>query len=323
MGKWQPQQSRWIARLPTRMVREIQQKTIGIDPPLNAHRKFKVKVWDDSEQFYSAFAREMTKRVLSAFTEKHKIWMIAPTGPVPQWAIFAENLNAYGRLFQDFSLDHVHIVMMDDYADPLGRTPSMDVLGSFQNTIRVRFWDQLDKKIRMPWEKILFPTGERVEEIPQKIIDGGSVVDVVYGGIGWGLHFAFVDREAFTSERWANGDISKWKKLRALKAIELDASTIYQNALHTWGSNQWAVPSHANTIGPALILGDEDIEVKYRSFWCDGLCAGPEMTWQQMAVHVALYAPPNPEMPATFLKTLPGEINVMAPLDRPISVIPR
>jgi glucosamine-6-phosphate deaminase len=304
-------------------VREIQQKAIGIDTPLDAHPEFRTTVWSDSEQFYSAFARDMTERVLSAFVENREIWMIAPTGPVPQWTIFAQNLNRYGRLFQDFDLDHVHLVMMDDYADELGRTPSVEVIGSFQNTIRVKFWYGLDEQIRMPWEEIIFPTAEQVEKIPQRIIDSGGIVDVVYGGIGWGLHFAFVDREAFTSERWANGDISKWKKLRVLKAIELDSSTIYQNALHTWGSNQWAVPSHANTIGPALILGDEEIEVKYRSFWCDGLCAGPAMTWQQMAVHVALYAPPNPELPATFLKTLPGEINVMAPLDQPITVVPR
>ena len=151
----------------------------------------------------------MTKWVLAAFLEKREIWMIAPTGPVPQWVIFARNLNEYGQLFQDFDLGHVHVVMMDDYADPQGRTPSVDVLGSFQNTIRANFWDQLDEKIRMPWKQILFPTGELVEEIPQKIIDGGGVVDVVYGGIGWGLHFAFVDREAFTSERWANGDLTK------------------------------------------------------------------------------------------------------------------
>jgi len=323
MGEWHPQQSRWIPQLPTEIVREIQKKKIGVDPPLEAHAEFKVKVWDDAHQFYSAFARDMTKRVLAAFLERREIWMIAPTGPVPQWAIFARNMNEYSRLFQDFDLDHMHIVMMDDYADTQGRTPSVDMPGSFQNTIRINFWDRVDEKIRMPWRQILFPAGELVEEVPQKIIDGGGVVDVVYGGIGWGLHFAFVDREAFTSERWANGDLAKWKKLRVLKAIELDASTIYQNALHTWGSNQWAVPSHANTVGPALILGDEEIKVKYRSFWCDGLCAGPEMTWQQMAVHVALYAKPNPELPATFLKTLPGEVNVMTPMDQPISIVPR
>ena len=46
---------------------------------------------------------------------------------------------------------------------------------------------------------------------PDIIIDGGGVIDVVYGGIGWGLHFAFVDREAFTSKRWAGGGLDKWK----------------------------------------------------------------------------------------------------------------
>lgn len=249
--------------------------------------------------------------------------MIAPTGPVPQWVILAQNLNRIGQLFERFNLGHVHIVMMDDYADPLGRTPSLDMVGSFQHTIRVNFWDQLDAEIRMPWDQIIFPTEELVEQIPHIILTGGGVIDVVYGGIGWGLHFAFVDREAFTSNRWANRDLEKWKRLRVLKAIELDPSTIYQNALHTWGSNQWAVPSHANTVGPALILGDEAIQVKYRSFWCDGLCAGPEMTWQTMAVHTALYAPPNPELPATFLKTLPGEVNVMTPMNEPISIVPR
>lgn len=309
--------------MPLEKIREIQSKRIGIDPPLNPHPEFRVRVWDSPSEFYAAFAMDMTKRTLSAFLEKRDLWMVAPTGPVPQWRIFARNLNELGRLFEGFRLDHLHIVMMDEYSDPEGKTPSFDVAGSFQNTIRINFWANLDERIRMPWEQILFPTDELIEQIPKKIIEAGGIIDVVYGGIGWGLHFAFVDREAFTSPRWANRNIDAWKRLRVLKAIELDASTIYQNALHTWGSNQWAVPSHANTIGPALILGDDEIQVKYRSFWCDGLCAGPEMSWQQMAVHVALYAEPNPELPATFLKTLPGEIHVLSPLDLPIRIVPR
>jgi len=265
---------------------------------------------------------DMTKRILSAFLEKKDVWFIAPTGPVPQWRILANNLNELSKIIPDFNLKHVHIVMMDEWSDPEGRTPSWDVPGSFQNTIRMNFWERLDNKIRMRWEDIIFPTTEMIDKIPEIIIENGGVIDVVYGGIGWGLHFAFVDREAYTSDKWAGRDIEKWKRIRVLKAIELDASTIYQNALHTWGSNQWAVPSHANTIGPALVLGDEEIKVKYRSFWCDGIC-GPEMSWQQMAVHVALYAEPNPELPATYLKTLPGEINVVKPLDEPIKITPR
>jgi 6-phosphogluconolactonase/glucosamine-6-phosphate isomerase/deaminase len=301
---------------------EIAQKRIGVDPPLNPHPDFKVRVWDSLHELYAAFAMDMTKRILSAFLEKKDVWFIAPTGPVPQWRILANNLNELSKIIPDFNLKHVHIVMMDEYSDPEGRTPGWDVPGSFQNTIRMNFWERLDNKIRMRWEDIIFPTTGVVDKIPEIIIENGGVIDVVYGGIGWGLHFAFVDREAYTSDKWAGRDIEKWKRIRVLKAIELDASTIYQNALHTWGSNQWAVPSHANTIGPALVLGDEEIKVKYRSFWCDGIC-GPEINWQQMAVHVALYAEPNPELPATYLKTLPGEINVVKPLDEPIKITPR
>ena len=297
----------------------IQRKRVGVDPPLNSHPEFKVRVWDDASVFYAEFAADMTRRALEAYLERRDVWIIAPTGPVTQWRIFAGNLNMLGRVYRDFNLKRFHIVMMDEYSDPEGRTPPPDYVGSFQHTIRTNFWELLDKRIRMPWEEILFPTYEMADKIPRIIIDNGGVIDVVYGGIGWGLHFAFVDREAFTSQRWAGGDLEKWRRLRILKAIELDASTIYQNALHSWGSSQWAVPSHANTVGPALILGDEEIEVKYRSFWCDGVC-GPNMTWQKMAVHVALYAEPNPELPATFLKTLPGEINVLKPLDEPVEV---
>lgn len=194
MEKWQPHQSRWLPSLPPEIVRKIQQKKIGIDPPLNAHPQFKVRVWTSAHEFYAAFARDMTNRVLAGFLKKTDVWMIAPTGPVPQWAIFAQNLNEYGQLLKDFTLRHVHIVMMDDYADPQGRTPTVDVEGSFQNTIRENFWDRLDEEIRMPWEQLVFPTEGLVEQIPQMIVKGGGIVDVVYGGIGWGLHFAFVCR---------------------------------------------------------------------------------------------------------------------------------
>jgi len=318
-SRWNPQPSRWLPKIPLEKIYEIQRKQIGVDPPLNPHPDFKVKVWDNSSEFYAAFAMDMTKRILNASLEKRDLWIIAPTGPVPQWRILANNLNMLSELYEGFNLKHVHIIMMDEYSDPEGRTPTVNDVGSFQHTIYTNFWSRLKEEIRMPWEDILFPTYELVDKIPEKIIEGGGVIDVVYGGIGWGLHFAFVDREAFTSSRWADKDLNRWRKIRMLKAIELDASTIYQNALHSFGSNQWGVPSHANTIGPALVLGDEEIEVKYRSFWCDGVC-GPDMNWQSMAIHVALYLEPNPELPATFLKTLPGEINVLSPLDKPIEI---
>jgi len=316
---WSPKPSRWLPKIPVDRIREIQKKRIGVDPPLDPHPDFKVRVWRNSEEFYAAFAMDMTKRIIESFLEKRDFWMIAPTGPVPQWRILANNLNAVSEVLDGFNLRHVHIVMMDEYSDPEGRTPTVDDPRSFQYTIYTNFWSRLKEEIRMPWKDILFPTYELVDKIPDIIIDGGGVIDVVYGGIGWGLHFAFVDREAFTSKRWANGDLDKWKRIRMLKAIELDASTIYQNALHSFGSNQWGVPSHANTVGPALILGDDEIKVKYRSFWCDGVC-GPDMNWQSMAIHVALYLEPNPELPATFLKTLPGEVNVLHPLEEPIRV---
>jgi glucosamine-6-phosphate deaminase len=73
--------------------------------------------------------------------------------------------------------------------------------------------------------------------------------------------------------------------------------TIMQNALHTFSSDWSWVPPKAASIGPREILGARD-----RSFWLDGDCGSPAMSWQRFIARLVAHGPVNTLVPGSILQ---------------------
>jgi glucosamine-6-phosphate deaminase len=266
-------------------VRAIKKQDICRHP----NPEFRIRVIEDPNEFYVAFALDIVGRIKRAAEEGRRFVGIFPVGPMPQYPIAAAIIN---RLH--IPCRHVHSFNMDEYADENGHTAPADWEASFQKAMWDSFWLLIDKDLRPPVSQIHFPTEDVIRAYGNMIGEVGGA-DVCYGGIGWCGHIAFW--EAHLGDEFG-GDLDAYKKAKA-RCVELHPMTIMQNALHSFSGDWSLAPPKANTIGPAEILGARD-----RSFWLDGYLGGG-VSWQRFIARLAAHGPVNTYVPGSILQTAP------------------
>jgi len=266
-------------------VRAIKKQDICRHPK----REFRIRVIEDANEFYVAFALDIVGRIQKAAEEGRRFVGIFPVGPMPQYPIAAAIIN---RL--RIPCRHVHSFNMDEYADENGHTAPADWEASFQRAMWNSFFLLIDEELRPPVNQIHFPTEDVIRSYGDMIREAGGA-DVCYGGIGWCGHIAFW--EAHLADEFG-GDLEAYKKAKA-RCVELHPMTIMQNALHSFSGDWSLVPPKANTIGPAEILGARD-----RSFWLDGYLGGG-VSWQRFIARLAAHGPVNTYVPGSILQTAP------------------
>jgi glucosamine-6-phosphate deaminase len=248
---------------------------------------FRIEVIEDRTQFYSRFAIDIVERIQKAGREGRKCVLILPVGPVPQYAIAAEMINRLG-----VSCRHLVTFNMDEYANEHGETAPADWPGSFATSMRQSFFARIRADLRPPDANIHFPTHRNIDTYWRQIEDEGGA-DCCYGGIGWCGHIAFW--ESHLGLEFGN-DLAAYKNAHG-RIVELNPMTIMQNALHTFSSDWSWVPPRAASIGPREILGARD-----RSFWLDGECGGPGMSWQRFIARLVAHGPVNTLVPGSILQ---------------------
>lgn len=251
--------------------------------------QFKIRVIENSDEFYFEFALDIVTRIRQALEEGRKLVLILPAGPIPQYRIAVRLINELG-----ISLRHVHTFNMDEYANEAGETAPESWPGSFKKSMVENFFSLIDKNLRMPESQLHFPSNKNIKDYGKMIEDAGEI-DACYGGIGWCGHIAFW--EAHLGEEFSD-DIEAYKKANP-RIVELHPMTIMQNALHSFGGDWSSVPPKAATIGPRQIVG-----AKERSFWLDGYLGGG-VSWQRFIARLVAYGPVNTLVPGTILQTAP------------------
>jgi glucosamine-6-phosphate deaminase len=255
----------------------------------HANPDFRIRVVEDSAQFYLEFALDIISRIQRAQAEGRKCVLILPVGPVPQFTIVA-------RLINQFRLSCRHLVTfnMDEYADENGNTAPPDWEGSFATAMRENFFNKIDEELRPLPENIHFPDTQNVSRYSELIAEAGEA-DCCYGGIGWCGHIAFW--ESHLGDEFAT--LEEYMQAPA-RIVELNPMTIMQNALHSFGGDWSWVPPKAASIGPRDI-----VNAKHRSFWLDGMC-GPvtTMAWQRFIARLVAHGPVTKYVPGSILQTV-------------------
>lgn len=253
---------------------------------------FHVRVIEDTDDFFLAFALDMVHRFQVAAEAGRQFVAILPAGPMAQYDNAVEIIN---RL--RVPLGHVHTFNMDEFADQDGRTAPADWPGSFQYAMRRRFFSRIDADLRPPPEQIHFPSSANIAGYGRQLADLGGA-DVCYGGIGWCGHVAFW--EAQLGDEFAN--LEEFCQAGP-RLVELHPMTIMQTALHHGGD--WsAVPPKAVTIGPAQILGS-----KLRSFWLNVNLGG--VSWQRFIGRLVAFGPVNRWVPGSILQLAPTDYTLV------------
>jgi glucosamine-6-phosphate deaminase len=261
----------------------------------HANPDFRIAVADDPAEFYRAFAADLVDRIRAAREEGRTFVAILPVGPMPQYELAAQMINA-----ERIALDHVHTFNMDEYANEDGATAPVTWAGSFQRAMQERFFARVDRELLPPDDQIHFPTTEAIGDYSARLEDLGGA-DVCYGGIGWCGHIAFW--ESHLGHEFA-GDLDAYKQAGA-RLVELHPMTIMQNALHSFGGDWSWVPPKANTIGPREILG-----ARHRSFWLDGDLGGG-VSWQRFIARLVAHGPVSEFVPGSILQTTRTDYTIL------------
>jgi glucosamine-6-phosphate deaminase len=265
------------------------------DLPSHPNPDFRIRIVDDPDEFYRAFADDLVGRIRAARDEERQLVAILPVGPMPQYALAARTINE-----ERLSLAHLHTFNMDEYANEEGVTAPVSWPGSFQRAMLDRFFGLVDAELRPPESQIHFPTTEGLPDYSARIEDLGGA-DVCYGGIGWCGHIAFW--ESHLGEEF-EGDLSAYMQAGA-RLVELHPMTIMQNALHSFGGDWSWVPPKANTIGPREILG-----AGHRSFWLDGDIGGG-VSWQRFIARLVAHGPVSELVPGSILQTARTDYTIL------------
>ena len=256
--------------------------------------QLKINLINRPDAFYRRYAKDIFKRMVAAHHEGRSFVCILPVGPVKQYPILADMINQYRM-----PMTHCHIFLMDEYALPDGSAVPDNFPFSFRNYVLNNFLQLVDSSLHPPMEQIHTPGPDNIERYAGMMAEAGGV-DVIYGGIGWSGHVAFIDP---LEEVWGDLDDLDGFLNQGPRFCSLSPATVMQNSLRASDSAYPMVPSHAYSIGPAQIR-----DARHRSFWCDGY------PWQNFIWRYAAHGRVTPRIPASILQLWPGDINIIPDL---------
>ena len=257
-------------------------------------RGFQPVACSSVEDFDVMMGHEIAMQIVKAKTDKQKLAMILPVGPMGmyRWAVY---------FLKEWNVDCKHVwgFNMDEWSDAKGNTLPSSHEGSFCFAMNQAFYGPLGR-LTVPKNQRNFATRKNLPTYKAKINAlrrRGAKLVVVYG-IGRVLHIAFWEPH-FAAEYDSQ---AAWRKPTHRLGAKLHPLTIEQNAITSFKSRTTLVPAYANTIGPGLFLNAD---------YCIGGADGKfdrGMQWQGLSFRVALQYGPDPWLPATFMPTMAGRL---------------
>jgi len=269
-------------------VRAIQREEIEQHP----NPEFKIRVIPDSMMEW-IWVSDMFARIREARQSGDRVTFILPN-PAHTYKHLAHLINRC-----QLSCDHLHVFIMDEYADEDGRVAPESWPLSFMYAFKTFFYKELEPALRPPEEQIHGPTTENIRDYGRRIADIGGA-DACYSGPGWTGHLAFIEPDAPEFE----GDLETWKGMSS-RIVTLSPFTIAQNSLHGFfgmSGDLGAVPPRAATIGPAEVIG-----AQYRMDMNALTTDGTNVSWQRFICRLVSHGPVTPLVPTSILQTLPTD----------------
>lgn len=246
---------------------------------LGAGTAVRIRTTRDMATLAAAMARDMLDVVRGAAAQGHGATLIVPVGPVDQFPLLAEMVNA-----EQVSLGDVVLINMDEYLGDDGRWIAAAHPLSFRGYMDRVFYERLDPALAPPAENRVFPDPADPEAVERLIRQRGGV-DACFGGIGINGHVAFNEppepRETIALEAFA---------ALPTRVLPLSRETRTINSV-TVGGEIDVIPRLAVTVGMREILASRSLR-----FYCN-------RPWQSCVVRRALHGPITPACPASLLRS--------------------
>lgn len=240
-----------------------------------------VRRLSDMQSVARDFAEQIRDAVETAKAEDRAATLIVPVGPVDQFPVLAELINA-----KHIDCRDVVLINMDEYLTDEDEWLPVEHPLSFRGFMNRKFYDLVDTKFAPRPENRIFPHPQRCGEI-QELIDRRGGVDVCFGGIGINGHIAFNEPPEPGVEMSAEAFADL-----PTRVLDLSRETKTINSV-TVGGEMSVIPRRAVTVGMREILASRKLH-----FYCN-------RPWQSAVVRRALHGPLTSACPASLLRTHP------------------
>ena len=248
----------------------------------------RVRRLGDAADVAADMARAMIELHFQAQSEGRALTLIVPVGPVDQFPLLAEEINARRLDWRDVAL-----INMDEYlTDDDGWIDREHPL-SFRGYMDRKFYDLIDPALAPCLENRLFPHPDDPHAIERLIAARGGV-DACFGGIGINGHIAFNE----PPEPGENVPLAEFAA-RSTRVLSLTRETRTINSV-TVGGELSVIPHRAITVGMREILAARRLR-----FYCN-------RPWQRAVVRRVLHGPLTAACPASLLRTHPDAELTMA-----------
>ena len=257
------------------------------DPLLVASRNvgrgspIRTRVVADAAAMSRVFADDMVEAFrLAKSAGRDKVVFIVPVGPVGQFELFAERVNA-----ERLSLRDLVVVNMDEYLAADGRdfiapTDPLSFVGHMQRAL----WSRLDPALAPPPEQRHFPN-PRDPAATTRLIDSLGGVDATWGGVGITGHLAFNE----PPEPDEADDVEAFAQLPT-RVLRLSRETLTINAVTATRGNIDRIPRLAITVGMREILASRAVRIFMNR------------PWQCAIARKLLHGPVTARCPASLLQ---------------------
>lgn len=247
----------------------------------------RVRALGDMASLARDLADAMKQEVLAAQRSGRAATLIVPVGPVDQFPLLAQVINA-----ERIDCREVVLINMDEYLTDDDRFIPIDHPLSFRGYMERAFYALLDPALAPRLEHRVFPDPQDCAAVPRLIAARGGV-DACFGGIGINGHIAFNEPPepgvAMSAEAFAalpTRVLSLARETRAINSV-------------TVGGEIGLIPHRAVTVGMKEILAARRLR-----FYCN-------RPWQSAVVRRVLHGPVTAACPASLLRRHPdAEITV-------------
>jgi glucosamine-6-phosphate deaminase len=239
----------------------------------------RVRQVGDASDVAADMAQAMLELYFQTQAQGRALTLIVPVGPVDQFPVLAEQINARRLDWRD-----VLLVNMDEYLTDDDRWIEREHPLSFRGYMDRKFYDLLDPALAPRLENRLFPDPRDPLAIERTVAARGGV-DACFGGIGINGHIAF-------NEPPEPGEVVPLSTFAALptRVLPLSRETRTINSV-TVGGELSVIPRRAVTVGMREILAARRLR-----FYCN-------RPWQRGVVRRVLHGPLTSACPASLLRT--------------------
>ncbi|MBL9209577.1 MAG: 6-phosphogluconolactonase [Opitutaceae bacterium] len=248
----------------------------------------RVRTLGDMTSLARDLADAIKQEILAAQRLGGAATLIVPVGPVDQFPLLAQAINA-----ERIDCRDVMLINMDEYLTDDDRFVPADHPLSFRGYMDRAFYDLLDPALAPRPALRVFPDPQDCSAVPRSIAARGGV-DACFGGIGINGHIAFNE----PPEPGVTLSVEAFAELPT-RVLPLARETRTINSV-TVGGEIGLIPRRAVTVGMREILAARRLR-----FYCN-------RPWQSAVVRRVLHGPVSAACPASLLRRHPDAMITVA-----------